>query len=288
MNPTTIFSKDIGINDENELFALKEKTGWLYNVCEVLEYTNIVGRRLAELSTIANNSGKINTNETIEINSVLLTILIYFDSFDDLFYFPQKNKKHPFVNKNIFQWKLSKPFKNSTYKLLNGMRNALVHRHPINMRFMRFFGDNNRIGLALSPFEFKYFIQVSPKMLDNSRKRRNIKFIREEPFDTTYNFFGSWFAWDHGKTSCYLDCEDLGKGIFDFLFNLFLDVVNRNDDNIREFLILVRKIGTLHVYLKEKDSYYDVCSGFHVIKPFLKCIIRKINEPIFNPTRNFR
>jgi len=277
MNFTTIHSKNIGINTESELLALKEKTQWLYNVCEVLEFTHIVGRRLAELSTIANKTGKINTNQTIEINSVLLTVLIYFDSFDDLFYFPRKNNKYPFFNKNIFQWQLSKPFKNSTYRLLNGMRNALVHRHPINMRITRFFGDNNRIGLALSPFEFKYGIQLSPKMLDNSRKRRNIKFIREEPFDPAYNFWGSWFAWDNGKISCYLDCEDLGKGIFDFLFNLFLDVVNRNDGNIRELLLIVRKIGTLDVYLPENNTHYDVCSGFHVIKPFLKYIIKKLN-----------
>jgi len=97
---------------------------------------------------------------------------------------------------------------------------------------MRFLGILNRMGLALSPIEFGRYIHKEPEIIKDPMIGKQIKFIREEPFDPKYGFFADWFAWDKGKTLCFLDCEDFGNGISDFLFGLLSDVVKRNDENI--------------------------------------------------------
>jgi hypothetical protein len=260
-------SLDIGIKTKIELDDFKNKLQWLYNVCEVLDFVHVTGRRLAELSSVVNNSSMIHINASIEVNAVLLTVLNYFDSFDYLFLYGKKNKPK---KSNLYRLSLNQQFSNPTYILLDGLRNTLTHRHPINMRNVKFFGIDNRMGLALSPYEFNYDeINIEPFIIENSKEREKIKFIRQEPFDPGYSFFGNWFAWDHGKTFCYLDCEDLGKGIFDFMLEMLIDVIIRNEANVVDLLRSVKEIGNLQIYLKENDTHYHGCEGFHVIKPYL-------------------
>jgi len=272
----TIFASKIGIKNESEILSLKNKAHWFYNVCEALEYTDIVGKRMAQISHKVNNnlSNKISNNISIEVNSILLMVLNLSDSFFDLFFFPYtKNRNVSCPQNNIeYKWQITVPFKNPTCKLLNGLRNALVHRHPINTRNMRFLGTTNRIGIALSPIEFNRYIHLSPKIIEEPKTRKQIKFIREEPFSSEYGFLADWFAWDKGKTLCFLDCEDLGNGISDFLFDLLLDVVKRNDGNIKELLFLLRKIGNRSVYLPEIRTSYGI-GAYHVTEPFITRLI---------------
>jgi len=272
----TIFASQIGIKDASEILSLQNKAHWFYNVCETLEYTEIVGKRMAKISHKINNnlSNKISKNILIEINSVLLMALNLSDSFFDLFFFPNaKNKKMSCPQDDVeYKWQIKVPFKNPTAKLLNSLRNALVHRHPINTRNMCFLGTTNRIGLALSPIEFDRYIHLSPKIIEETKTRKQIKFIREEPFSTEYGFLADWFAWDKGKTLCFLDCEDLGNGISDFLFNLLSDVVKRNDENIRGLLFLLRKIGNRSVYLPDISTSYRI-GAYHVTEPFITRLI---------------
>jgi len=272
----TIFASNIGIKDESEIQSLKNKAHWFYNVCETLEFTEIVGKRMAQISHKINNniSNKISKNISIEINSVLLMVLNLSVSFFDLFFFP--NKKNEIIscpqNDIEYKWQITIPLKNPTAKLLIGLRNALVHRHPINMRNMRFLGTTNRIGLALSPIEFDRYIHLSPKIIEKTSTRKQIKFIREEPFPPEYSFLADWFAWDKGKTLCFLDCEDLGNGISDYLFNLLSDVVKKNDGNIKDLLCLLHKIRNRSVYLPDIRTSYDI-GAYHVTKPFITRLI---------------
>jgi hypothetical protein len=272
----TIFASNIGIKDETELQLLCNKANWFYNVCEALEYTDIVGKRLAQISCGINNDflNKISNNISIEANSILLMVLNLSASFFDLFFFPYtKNRKVSCPQDKInFQWEITVPFKNPTAKLLNGLRNALVHRHPINMRNMRFLGNSNRLGIALSPIEFNRYIHLSPKIIAEPKTRKQIKFVREEPFSTEFGFLADWFAWDNGTTLCFLDCEDLGNGISDYLFNLLSDIVKRNDVNIKDLLLLLRKFGSRSVYLPAiRTSYY--VGAYHVTEPFINRLI---------------
>jgi len=273
---TTIFASNIGIMDESDLLSLRNKAHWFYNVCEALEYIDIVGKRLAQISRNINNdlSNEINYNISIEANSVLLMVLNLSDSFFDLFFFPYaKNRKISCPQNDIeYKWQITVPINNPTVKLLNGLRNALVHRHPINTRNMCFLGTANRVGLALSPIEFNRYIHLSPKIIEKPKTRRQIKFIREEPFSSEYGFLADWFAWDKGKTLCFLDCEDLGNGVSDFLFSLLSDVVKRNDGNIKDLLFLLRKIGNRSVYLPTIRTTYDI-GAYHVTEPFITRLI---------------
>jgi hypothetical protein len=201
-------------------------------------------------------------------------VLNLSDSFFNLFFFPYTKNKKVFYLKNDteYQWQITVPFKNPTTKLLNGLRNALVHRHPINTRNMYYLGVDNRMGLALSPIEFNRYIHLSPKILEVPMTRKQIKFIREEPFAPEYGFLADWFAWDKGKTLCFLDCEDLGDGISDFLFSLLSDVVKRDDGNLKDLLFLLRKIGNRDVYLPEIRTTYSI-GAYHVTKQFIDRLI---------------
>jgi len=273
-NDKIIFASKIGIKDESDIQSLQNKANWFYNICEVLEYTDIVGKRLAQISNNIHDGLKneIDFNVSIEANSVLLMLLNLLDSFTDLFYYPSsKNKPCP-QNEIEYQWKIKIPIKNPTVKLLNGLRNALVHRHPINMRNVRFLGIGKRMGVTLSPVEFNRYIHLSPRILENRDTRKQIKFIREEPFMSEFGLMDDWFAWDKGKTLCFLDCEDFGVGIAGFLFNLLSDVVKRNDDNIKDLLFLLRKIGNCDVYIPEKHTTYSI-GAYHVTNPFINRLI---------------
>jgi len=271
-----IHASEIGIKDESDVLSLQNKANWFYNVCEALEFTAIVGKRLAKICCKINNnlSNKISSNTSIEANSVLLTVLNFSASFFDLFFFPSAmNGKISCPQNNIeYKWQITVPFKNPTARLLIGLRNALVHRHPINTRNMRFLGIANRMGLALSPIEFNRYIHLSPKIIEEPNTRKKIKFIREEPFDSKYALFANWFAWDKGKTLCFLDCEDFGNGVSDFLFTLLSDIVKRNDGNIRDLLSLLRKIKNGSVYLPDIRTSYDI-GAYHVTKPFITRLI---------------
>jgi hypothetical protein len=275
-----IYASEIGIKDENEMLSLQNKAHWFYNVCEALEYTEIVGKRLAQICRNINNdlSKEISYDISIEANSVLLMILNLSDSYFDLFIFPDVKKRIVPCSKNDKEchWETTVLFKkNPTFRLIKGLRNALVHRHPINTRNMRYLGTTNRMGIALSPIEFNRYIHLPPNIIEEPMTRKKIKFIREEPFDPKYGFRPDWFAWDKGKTLCFLDCEDFGNGISDFLFGLLSDVVKRNDGNIRDLLILLRKIKNKSVYLPANraslpaiNTSYSV-AAYHVTEPFI-------------------
>jgi hypothetical protein len=277
-----INASEIGIKDENEVFSLKDKAHWFYNVCETLEYTDIVGKRLAQICRNINYdlSNEISYDISIEANSVLLMALNLSESFFDLFLFPNTKKRKATSTKyeKEYQWQTTVSINNSTYELLNGLRNALVHRHPINTRNMRLLGISNRMGLALSPIEFGRYIHMEPEIIKNPLIRKQIKFIREEPFDPKYGIFADWFAWDKGKTLCFLDCEDFGNGISEFLFGLLSDVVKKNDGNIKELLFLLRKIKNKSVYvsasrtIKGINTSYRV-GAYHVTEPFITRLI---------------
>jgi len=278
-----IYGSDIGIKDENEVLSLQDKAHWFYNVCEALEYTDIVGKRLAQICrNIHNNlSNVISYDISIEANSVLLMVLNLSESFFDLFLFPNSNKRN-FSGKKYekeYQWQTTVPINNSTYELLNGLRNALVHRHPINTRNMRFLGISNRMGLALSPIEFGRYIHKEPDIIKDPMIRKQIKFIREEPFDPKYGVYADWYAWDEGKTLCFLDCEDFGNGISEFLFGLLSDVVKRNDGDIRNLLFLLSKIKNKSVYLPASrtseptiNTSYRI-AAYHVTEPFINRLL---------------
>jgi len=274
-----IYGSDIGINDEDEVQSLQAKAHWFYNVCEALEYTDNVGKRLAQICRNIHNdlSNVISYDISIEANSVLLMVLNLSESFFDLFLFPNSNKRIASNTKyeKEYQWQTTVPINNSTYELLNGLRNALVHRHPINTRNMNLLGISNRMGLALSPIEFGSYIHIKPDIIKDPMSRKQIKFIREEPFDPKYGVYADWYAWDKGKTLCFLDCEDFGNGISEFLFGLLSDIVKRNDGDIRNLLFLLSKIKNKSVYLPARrtskptiNTSYRI-AAYHVTEPFI-------------------
>ena len=96
-----IYASEIGVKDKSDVESLKDKVHWFYNVCEVLEYTDIVGKRLAQICHNINNdlSNKMSNEISIEANSVLLMVLNLSESFFDLFLFPNtKKEKLPVQN----------------------------------------------------------------------------------------------------------------------------------------------------------------------------------------------
>jgi|GEM_PF-4446469 len=283
-----VYAESINIKNENDLRSLKDKADWFYNVCEVLEYAGVVGKRLAEISR-GTKTKFDNLNLAIEANSVLTVVLVFLDSFADLFDSDNTRKKTClfYLCKYIkspkketkFRWQISMPFKGSpTFKLLRGLRHAVVHRHPINMRDVGFFGSDKRMGVGLYLFEFDSDIRLSPKKFENTLKNNQIKFVRKELFVSQSGIADKWFAWEEGKTLCFLDCEDLGDGISEFLFDLLLEVVKRNDNNIVGFLKLLREIGDRSILFPDNGVSYSCCRGFHVVEPVinrLECYLNK-------------
>jgi len=289
-----VMAASIGIKSENDFSELNEKKNWFYNVCEILEYANSAGKRLADISReiTPEKYESENGRYAIEANSVVLTVLNLVDSFNSLFIFRKNGAvkevcpldvkyECKFIrepkNDLSFRLRTSSSFQGLSvpYKLLHGLRNALVHRHPVNTRNVRFWGSGKRMGISLAPFEFgnDRDIKLSPRWLENPKARKQIGFIRDEPFVPVHGYaseIDKWFAWENGRVRCYLDCEDLGENISELLSNVLSKIVKQNDNGVRELLILLREIGDRDIYFPEKHvSPHFSHSIFYVFEPVL-------------------
>jgi len=273
-----MLASGLNIVSEKDFNHFLEIGNWFYNVCEVIEYIDANGKRLAEICLNSKPTFKTDKH-AIEANAIMLNISNLITSFsDDLFFIKGDIKKG-----NNFKWELNIPFSKEqnmgqSFKLLHGLRNAIVHRHPINTRNLHFIGHDNNLGILLYPCDFDRngdAIRLSPNIIEKTQTFNKLKYVNKERINPQKSLLTiqDWFYWNNGTMLCYLDCYLLGKDIANYIFDLFMCLVKRDDGNIKTYLSQLQLLGNNTLRCPKTNVVHRAGeSWFHVVAPFLNKI----------------